>query len=210
MVDKIIGPTSAIISTLYQDGDINRAVLAGLRSAVSINSPQAQITWPIILHQLDKSQLSISGRPTYDEVAVFTAIKLYAQMQQGATVRGNKVTNVYKKWNLNEEDSGLRLFDCLAILRQNPDKQVALDRRVRVALSTTSVEGLVHALTGLNAIIKSSMDNPRIDYANLARDIYDFQFSFENANHVHLRWGQSYFGSVRKANNDEKEVVNND
>ncbi|KRM87628.1 type I-E CRISPR-associated protein Cse2/CasB [Lacticaseibacillus thailandensis] len=211
MVDKVAGPTSRIITALYNDGAINRAALAGLRSAPTLNSPQAQVAWPIIMQYMSSNQLSHNGVPTYAEVAIFTAVKLYAQMQQGATGRGDKVPSVFgSHYAENEHQRGQRFFECLARMRQNPDAQVALDRRVRVALSTTSVEGLIHSLTGLNAIIKSTLDHPRIDYADLASDIYAFQFSFESANRVHLHWGQSYFGSVVKANSDEKEVANND
>ena len=182
---NITSTTRRLIRTLYGDGQPNKAVLASLRTAYELSSPQAQPVWPLLLGNLDTNDLSRNGRPTHAETAIYTALHLYALHQQGhdAIVDGAAY---------GDDATGRTLFGVLAQLRQRPDSQVALDRRIQPLLASTNFKSVVNALTHIVSIIKGQTSTP-IDYAALAQDFYWFQASYESANRVRLRWGEAYY-----------------
>lgn len=184
-MDRRISQITQRLMVLLTNGDPhNKALLAGLRVADEITSPQARIAWPVLIGQLDDNMLSQDGRPTYAENAIFTALHLFALHQQGLeeSVAGNA-----------HDGEAIRFFAALAQLRQNADDRVATDRRVEQLLGMTSFEGIRNALTRAEAILKASKGGIKVDYAALAADLYAFQFSYEAANRVLLRWGQDYY-----------------
>lgn len=196
MVNKVKGVTSRIIKALYGNGNLDKAVLASIRSAATITSPRAQKVWPVLMANLDEDMLSKTGAPTYAENAIYTAIRLYAVCQQGKTEFMCGSVN-------NEEAPGRTLFGALADLRKREDIRVALDRRVQALLETTNISGVINAITHLVEILKSHNVSEKIDFPLLAEELYWFQFSFEQANQVRLFWGQQYFRSTGNLVNSE-------
>lgn len=178
---------------MYRNGNINKAVLASARHAVSMVSPQAQSVWPIMMAELQKPMLSQNGEPTYAEIATYAAVRLYAIHQQSTdTCVYSPSFNQYN----NEKSEGISLFAALASLRQSDDARAALDRRVQLLLATTNVNSVINSLTHLVAILKVSQRTCKIDYARLADDLFHFQMSYEQANRVRLNWGRQYFYSI--------------
>ena len=111
--------TNAAVNRLWNNGQPNRAALAGLRTAKTISDHQAVVAWPILLDVIPEDSLSITGKPTKVEKAVFTATKAYALYQQGTNDRC-----------LNDS-KGQSIMQALAQLRtSNPDQADALDRRI--------------------------------------------------------------------------------
>lgn len=186
----IVKTTAHIIQQLYGNGNLNKAALAGIRNAASIESPQAQTVWPILMANLDENWLSTTGKPTRAETAIFTAVRLYAIHQQGQT------NSVYGPSYDKQEDGGVPLFTALARLRQNPENQVALDRRVQNLLGTTNVASALNSLNHIVPILKQRNSAQKIDYAKLADDLYWYQLGYEQANGVRLVWGQQYYQNL--------------
>lgn len=79
---KLVSYTRNIILRLYNDGQPNKAALAEIRTATTLNSPRAQSLWPVMLAYLPEGMLSRSGQPTKEETAIYTAVRLYALHQQ--------------------------------------------------------------------------------------------------------------------------------
>lgn len=194
--------TRGIIGRLYADGNLNRAVLASLRGAATINSPKAQPVWPIIFAALDRKYLSEDGTPTHAEVAIFAALRLFAIQQQG------RETPVYlmKK---DASDSNLNFFSRLAKLRGTAESSDALDRRFQTLVSATTVDSVIHSLVSLGNIVKSNDKTGTIDFPRLAEDLYWFQANFEYANRIKLSWGEKYY---RTENSQQKaeEITDHD
>ncbi|MFD1124166.1 type I-E CRISPR-associated protein Cse2/CasB [Lentilactobacillus raoultii] len=196
MKDKIVtsndvgAVTNKIIRTIYMD----KAILASLRGAVSITSLRAQTVWPVLIANLDEGMLSRSGKPTYAERAIYAAIRLYAISQQGPHTLTSPEDNKSKSKSF---------FDALANLRQNELIRVALDRRVQMLLKTTNINGVINSLVHLLEILKANKMAPKIDYPLMAKDLYKFQFGYEQSNQVRLRWGQQYFRSFDKITKSE-------
>jgi len=188
MTYEVQQTASRIIGSLYRDGNPDKAILAGLRNAPTITSRRAQGAWPLIMENLDKKYLSHDkyGTPTAAEVAVYTAIRFYAIHQQG------KEMCMYAP-TAGDNPEGSTLFDALAILRKNEEKQVALDRRVQPILATASLTKVINDIAHLISIIKDGEKTIKIDYAWLAQDLYGLQGNYEQANRVRLHWGEQYY-----------------
>lgn len=180
---KIARITNNIIeSKLYDNGNFNRGALASLRGSNSLLSKKATAVMPIMLSELPKNDLSIDGTPTYAENAVFTALRCYAIYQQG----NNHYVN-------ESSDSSKSIFEALAQLSQSDELRDALDRRMSILLGSTNFSSVSNSIIHLLQILKSHDRNQTLNFAALARDLYDFQFSFENARKVCLRWGRQYY-----------------
>jgi CRISPR system Cascade subunit CasB len=205
MTAEIRNATAKIIHELYGDGDgsQNKAVLSSFRSSASFSSPRARATWPVIMANLDDRQLSRTGVPSKAEIAVFTAVRLYALNQQGKT---NSVYGPSKNDKDNESDT---LFTHLAAMNAQPDRSKSFNSLVQRVLNAPNIDGVINGLSHLVGQIKSDRIERTIDYAQLAQDLYNFQFSFESANRVQLRWGQEYYRTNTPLT-DKKETEQND
>lgn len=182
-----------IITELYDNGDLNKAVLASLRSAPKLTDRKAQDVVPLMMRYLDEEQLSKTGIPTKAESAVYTAVRLYALHQQG-----NEDFVFAKSANRADESSqeptGVTLFTALAKLTADPQNRSNIDRRVQQALAMSRLDALTNALTHLvGSLHRSTM---QIDYARLGQNLYQFQFDYESANRVRLIWAQDYYYNV--------------
>ncbi|MGO2723397.1 MAG: type I-E CRISPR-associated protein Cse2/CasB [Lactobacillus sp.] len=181
--------TAQIINRLYNHGNLDKAVLAGIRDATDFNSQRAQVIWPLMLAGLDKHWLSQNGHPTKAEIAVYTALRFYAIHQQG----NEHCVYAPRQQNDDESAPGVPLFKSLATLRLRDDARTALDRRVKALLGTTNINSAINAMTHLVEILKKANAGTKIDYAQLAEDLYWYQFDYEQANRTRLRWGQQYY-----------------
>ncbi|WEV51051.1 type I-E CRISPR-associated protein Cse2/CasB [Lactobacillus sp. ESL0731] len=198
--------TAKIIDRLYDNGNLDKAALASLRSAATITSQRAQNVWPLLMKYLPEQFLSKNGEPTIGEIAVFAAIRLYAIQQQGKDelVCGDSTK---KKAKDNAEADGVSLFTALSKLRANEDVRVALDRRIQPLLATNNIASVINSLTHLVEIQKATNQAVKIDYPLLAQDLYDFQTNYHRAGNVRLSWGQQYF---RVTNSDSIKGEEND
>ena len=198
---RIANKTRQIIHVFYNSGNVNKAGLAYLRQSKSLNSPKAMMVLPDIMRFMDTDMISRSGEPTRAEVAIFTAVRLYAFHQQ------SKEVSVYGPVNSNdsEEPLGKQIFTVLRELRKNQKTRPALDGRVQQILGATNIASVNNSLNQLIRIIKSADLSIPIDYGLLARDLFDFQMSYEQANRVRLRWGQQYFKNIVDDQTDNNE-----
>ena len=188
---KIVKITDRVIRSLWRNGNPDKAVLSSARGAATLVSRQAQSVWPVMLASLDEDMLSQDGRPTYAETAVYAAIRFYAIHQQG------QAQFVYESVYEDDKEKGVSLFKALARLRSQPDRQDALDRRVKALLATSNVTSMIQSLSHLISLLKAANPTIKIDYALLAQDLYDAQFGVSAANQVHLRWGQQYYWDIQ-------------
>lgn len=183
-----------IIERLYNNGDLDKATLAGLRGAVTITSPKAQKVWPVIMNYLPKEYLSKNGKPTTGEIAVYAAVRFYAIFQQGQDRFVYEVSG--------EQAEGENLFTALAALRKVEEIKKPLDHRVQALLATTNIDSVINSLTHLVEILKGKDKTKKIDYPQLAQNLYKFQMNYHCANEVRLAWGEQYFG----LNNEGKQL----
>ncbi|MGQ3490403.1 type I-E CRISPR-associated protein Cse2/CasB [Limosilactobacillus mucosae] len=190
MANEIAKVTAQIIYSLYNNGDLDKAVLASLRHAVTIKDHRAENVWPIMFSKMAASDISSDpqGRETRQETAIYTALRCFAIYQQGLTQLSYASSN-----QVSTEDKGQQLFVALADLRKNQDKQAALDRRIQNLLSSTNIDSVTKSVTQLVRILKSADRNLLLDFSQLAQDLFFFQMGYEYSRQVFLKWGRQYY-----------------
>ncbi|WP_262314597.1 type I-E CRISPR-associated protein Cse2/CasB [Lacticaseibacillus parakribbianus] len=198
MGDSTQQAATAILSQLAAGGSSSRAILASLRGASSLASPRAQAVWPLMLSAMPAALLSRTGEPTSSEAAIFTALRLFALVQQGRVTGGFAPLGRGADPTAATESVGVSLFAALGAARPTVGSPEALDRRVRAVLGASNFASVVDGLTHLVAILKGTKVIPAIDYAQLAGDLASYQISFEQASRVKLRWGQAYYHTAEQ------------
>ena len=192
--------TEGIIRNLHKREGNDKAILAAARNSNSILSKQATKVWPIIFSQLDEKDLADKSVPTYAEIAVFATLRCYALFEQGNDdVRDREYDPAHS----------VSLFRALAALRSDDRIKDGLDRRVKNLLSTTNLESVTKSLASLVKILKSNNSKVELDYGSLANDLKNFQYSFESARKVSIKWGRDYFWisdqTLEKLANEEEK-----
>lgn len=189
--------TSSIIRELYNNGNPNKAVLASLRSANSIEDKRAEKVWPLIFNNVAPGDLTLDAtKPSWAEVAIFTALRCYAIFQQGQ----DDYCVFDRKKGKDGSGTGVTLFKALNQIR-NDDNHVALDRRVDNVLVNTNVPSVINSIVHLDKILKGQKTKLKVDFAELAKNLYYFQQSHDQARGVCLAWGREYYWNTYKKEN---------
>lgn len=147
-----------------------RAILASLRSSQDILDPHLTQAYPVIFRYLTSNQLSTSGKPTYTENAVFTALKLYAINQ------------------IDFDDKNAKSFFKGLNIHRNP----SLDTRFANLQKLTEYASISNTLANLMHQFKGTKN---IDFPQLGQDVYTLQFSYDSLRQVMLKWAQDYYTS---------------
>lgn len=82
------------------------------------------------------------------------------------------------------------------------NEKKALDRRITALLATTNISSATNSINHLVSILKGKKMGEKIDFAQLAEDLYNFQWSTKNARFVALKWGKDYYWNVYKLASD--------
>lgn len=179
-----------VLKKLWNNGNPNKAVLAGLRKSRDLASKNATVVWPVMLSVMDPQYLSSNGQPTKAERAIFATLHCYAIFQQG----NNQC--VYEP--SGKDQRGLNLFRALAQLRLAQRDSAAIDRRVQNILGTMNFNNVTNSLNHLISILKSKSSTITVDFAELSQDLYYFQISNEASRRICLKWGQQYFATYNQ------------
>ncbi|WP_367342269.1 type I-E CRISPR-associated protein Cse2/CasB [Limosilactobacillus sp.] len=190
--------TAQIINRAWSNGQPDKSFLAALRHSTSIDNRKAVNTWPLIFSIMDKQDLSVSGKPTFAEIAVYTGLHCYAIYQQGSPQL------VYA--SNTKENNNRTLFKALSIIR-NQNNEDALDRRVRQILISTNIDSIINELPHLIAILKAANNKSLIDFGQLSQDLYNYQLNNYFARQIKLKWGQDYYWM--QESKDNKPEANN-
>jgi CRISPR system Cascade subunit CasB len=173
----------------------SKAELANLRKGIGRIPGDIPELWGLVLQDLPEELLSKSGEPTKAEWAVYTAITMFALHQQSKNVPMHK-----------EKES---LGKAIGALIESEDDRERVGRRFNTFASSTDMEEAVYHLRGLIQLLRAK--SIPLDYATLACDLYDYQWSEESRARVRLRWGQDFYRRNHvNNNNDEDEGDKND
>ena len=94
------------------------------------------------------------------------------------------------------------LTPIIKIKKHDSNEKKALDRRVTALLATTNISSATNSINHLVSILKGKKMGEKIDFAQLAEDLYNFQWSPKNARFVALKWGIDYYWNVYKLASD--------
>lgn len=204
MSTEIVKITNNVIKQIYNGGSLNKGLLSNLRNSTSINDRYATKLWPLIFSEVQNDKiLSNTGKPTPGEIAIYTSLRCYAIMQQGTEEQVFGIINV--------DENVQSLFSALSQLNKQMNKndesaRTSLDKRVDATLAMANEASVINSILHLVRILHSqnNVENIKINFGQLANDLYFFQMSRSQARKVALRWGQNYYFAYNKDSKGDK------
>ena len=170
-----------------------RAQLAMLRRGVGKKPGALPELWGILFGDLPEEFLSVSGEPTREEWAVYTALTLYALHQQGSEATGPEGCM---------HRPGRRLGAAARQLVTVEEEEERIARRLQMAATANGIAEAAQHLRGLVRLLRGG--KIPLDYAQLAADLYNFQFP-DGAARVRLAWGQDFYRQIRQTKEERME-----
>lgn len=188
-VEKFIYERIESLTKNLDSGD-TKARLANLRRGVGKAPGELSELWGEFLQRMPETLWGKSEKPSYAEWAIYTALTLFALHQQGHGESMNA-----------RDDEKYHIGRAVRMLIHNNDENE--EERVRFKLSLAADSADIEELAyRLRALIKlMSGEGIKLDYANLARDLYLFQLSEESANKVRLQWGRDFYSADNRKEN---------
>lgn len=160
-----------------------RAALAQLRRGLTQDGIYSADLWGIVFDGMPDELVGRGDEPNYAERAIFAALCFYATHQQG---KPDGVHDTTEGKFSNFGDS-MRM---LASPARDDSREGAVTRRFQAVITADTFEELTHHMRGL--IKQMRAKNVSVNYVQLARDLYYFQFdAYRSA--VRLRWARQYY-----------------
>ncbi|MGI6689162.1 MAG: type I-E CRISPR-associated protein Cse2/CasB [Christensenellales bacterium] len=181
--------THQIVSRLDQtlETPSGKAMLANLRNSVGKPLSESMAIWPLMFENLPEEFLSQGQSLSKKEVAILTALQLYALYRQGKKAPIFQETKEARSQNIGRSFSALR----------TGDNTVAMDRRFNALVTAATYDELSHHLRQMTNLLKSKTSGEiDIDFGKLAQDLYRFLTGKEE--NIRLNWARSYYRSYAK------------
>lgn len=163
------------------DSPVVKAQLAELRRGAGKKPGELPQLWGSFLCGIPQELIGRTAEPSAAEWSIYTTLTLYALHQQGNS------DNVY--------DSGREYsFGRAAgkLVGSEDDVERIRKRFASAALADDMCE-LSYHLRNIIALMKS--ENIKIDYADLAKDIFLFQ-NEDHINEIRLKWGRDFYREI--------------
>ena len=161
-----------------KETSVGKAMLANLRRGIGKTPGELPELWGAFLNEMPSELYGNSGMPSEGEWAVYIALTLFALHQQG-----NAEPVHCEKVSLGT--AAARLMN-----EKTEEERGRILRRFGPVVTAKSMQELSHHLRGLIQLCKAK--GVRLDYVQLAGDIYRFQF-LESRKEVQLSWGQDFY-----------------
>lgn len=196
--EKVYDFVNHKIRLLQNDSPWSKSTLAKLRRGAGKDLAEAPDVWEVVLNGLyDEPQdnKSPSVLVTEVELAVYTALTLYAIHQQG---KGHAD-------GVSKNNGGLSFGSAIRLLI-SPDKtnEGSIKRRFDTIITSSDLSELSHHGRGIIQLMRKSEVPVKIDYPQFAKDLYRYQFP-EGRNDVRLKWGRDFYRQTREEKIEEKE-----
>lgn len=168
----------------------SKAQLAQLRRGVGKSPGELPELWGMFLKSMPEGLMGKDGRPSYAEWAVYTALTLFALHQQGHS----------EPMSAEGEENRLgRAVRKLVLLGEDEEN---IRRKFSIAARADDMAELSYHLKTIVKLLGNS--DIRLDYGDLAKDLYWFQFD-NHADRIRLKWGQDFYRFSEAKNNGKEE-----
>lgn len=171
----------------------SKASLAQLRRGLGKKPGELPELWGEFLHELPEELMSKTAEPSRAEWAIYTALTLFALHQQGHSEP------------MNAEGDENRLGRAVRKLVHGEDDEERVKFKLGLAASSDGMTELSYRLRTLVNLL--SGENIKLDYADLAKDIFLFQ-SENYADKIRMKWGQDFYRNYK--NDSESEDNGNE
>lgn len=172
-----------------------KAMLSHLRHGIGHSPGDYPELFGILLMDMPEEFLSITGIPTKEEWACYTALTLFALHQQG-------ISTQYNPMHTDEKVSLGNALSILAKISNDDNAQQRMLQRLKIVATSKDMNELAYHLRGIIQLLNK--ESIPLNYAQLAGDVFEFQF-WEQSPKVCLRWGQDFFRLANDSNNGGKE-----
>lgn len=170
-----------------------RAELANMRRGVGKVPGELPEIWGMFLGELPENLYGKTGKPSYAEWAVYTALTLFALHQQG---------NDRKTSPMHAEKNFLgKAVRSLAPL-QDSDEFRRIEKKFHIAAVSDDMEELAYRLRGFIQMMRTRQIP--LDYVQLAVDFYLYQIPGQIPS-VRLRWGRDFYHMNEQKTEQGKE-----
>lgn len=205
MEQKIGAFMKAQLMSLAKDEKVleqgsSKAYLAQLRRGIGKRPGELPELWGLFLKNMPEELMGKNGRPSYAEQAVYTALTLFALHQQGHS----------EPMNAEGEENRIgraaqRLVDCIQAARKQVERE-DVEENIRMKLSIAAKSDDMTELSYYLKTIVKLLGNydVKLDYVNLAKDLYWFQFE-DQTDKIRLKWGQDFYYHVKTNDNGKEE-----
>ena len=169
-----------------------KANLANQRLSINRDLHRAIGVFPIVFANIPEEYLGESCELTYGERAIILALQLFALHQQGKEqlVHASRRSDDEKQWsNLGLSLSSLRV----------KDESEAIDRRFNAMITAANFEELANHLRHLIKLLART--DTKVDYAQLAQDLFLFQIGYQN--NIRLKWSRDYYRHFNQKKGEE-------
>ena len=179
------------IKKLYASSESSEttATLASMRKGVGKTPGEVPEVLSILLAEMPENFLSTNGIPTKEEWACYIALTLFAWHQQGHSITSEKM-------HTDENVSIGAALKNLALTSEDDNAASRELKRLKNIVSSNTIEEMSYHLRSIIRLFNSK--NIRLNYCNLAADLYEWQFN-ENRNSLSLKWAQDFY----RVNNKE-------
>jgi len=166
-----------------------RAALANLRRGIGRKPGELPQIWNILFDEMPEDMYGKGDAPSSAEWAVYTALTLYALHQQSRDIH----TDNQNQPNISLGGASARLVKCLddrERAENRTDNRERIWKRLYAICTADSMQEISYRLRGLIQLLRA--EGIALDYPQLAKDLYRYQFS-EGAAKVRLGWGQDFY-----------------
>lgn len=167
------------------DTGVGRGILAELRRGVGKEIGELPTLWGIVFDGLPEELIG-TNKASYAEWAIYTALTLYALHSQGSSEDVN--------------ESGMSLGRAAYKISNGGDDEERIVNRLNLIVTAVSPTDVAYHLKSLVQLMKNA--NVKLDYIQLAADLYNFNYP-ESAKNVKLSWGRDFYSE--KYHNTKKE-----
>lgn len=192
MINAIQNYVTKQISSLsnHLETRISKAKLAQLRRGIGKKPGENPEIWGSFLIDLPEQFMSSTAEPSKAEWAIYIALTMYALHQQGHSEPVNKQGYEYF------------LGQAVGKLVKNIDDLERVQRRFSVMALSSDMTELSYYLRCIIHLL--SDEDISLDYAELAKELYLFQFD-NRADSIRLKWGQDFYRQVNHVNVEKEK-----
>ena len=165
------------IEMLDEDSPKSQAACAKLRRAIGKLPGATPEIWDVTLQGAPDNWQSSDGQASYAELAVHTALTLYALHHQGKSESMNRGSNSFASAAAH-------------IIIRDEGRLEATRRRFNAVATAMDFTELAYHARGIIQLLKA--EGIPMDYPRFARDLLDFQYP-GGADKVRLQWGEDFY-----------------
>jgi CRISPR system Cascade subunit CasB len=195
--NKIYAFVRGKIEILDRDTSFARAGLAKLRRACGKLPGQTPEIWDITLQGLPEEFFSRQGKESREELAIHTALTLYAIHRQGKD----------KSMSKPIDEGGFSFGGaCGELINRDKDKEDSIKRRFKTVATAADFAELAHHARSIIQMLKAA--DVILDYPHFAGDLYRYQLP-GLADRVRLQWGEDFYSKLHRKQDDQENKEEN-